>query len=192
MLSNDFLAGFRSACARNEITGGWPKPGRRVEGAFDARLPEFKQGTAEASGLDDDFDWRRETPGGFQKLTTDQSKALLDMCDECSSLDEVKDHIRSLTRHGEDDDPPVQPSVSSLKLTEGDPDPHILASAGDRRRHGMDSNLRGRFQRGLLSERDYTRLAEEQRRWGKPKAGAAAAKSFDQMYGADGRVRIAY
>jgi hypothetical protein len=54
----------------------------------------------------------------------------------------------------------------------------------------MDQSLlRDRYRRGLISTKDYERLGEEWRRYGKPTGRGSA--DFDRMYNT-ARIRTAY
>jgi hypothetical protein len=142
MLSERALRDFSIFCA----AGRYPRPDRRAQGAFDQKGQYDLAGlrsregeeTAEQAGLDDDFDPRRETANGVPKLSRDQGEALIGMLDECSTLADAKECVRSMTQQGEDEDPEPQESIEG-SLSAGDPDPHLRTSAGDRRRPAMDA-----------------------------------------------------
>jgi hypothetical protein len=159
-------------------------------GLEDIRSRE-RQETAEASGLDDDFDFERETANGVRKLSRDQAEQLLGMCDSCSSLDQLKDQIKSITERGEDEEP--QRTVSTGSMRTDDPDPHLRASQqGDRRsKPAMDSRVR--FARGEVSLAEYEReLNERIRNGGIRKLTGADFRSFAASFPDAIRVKNSY
>jgi hypothetical protein len=197
MLPEGDLSRFRKFMATAEASGKLPIP--RVEGAFDTRrygrdggyletpTEPKRHTTPEEAGRDNDLDLRRHMANGVRRLSRDQHDLLLDLLHEGAGSDQererIKDVLGNVLEQGEDEDPPEQTSIEG-SLLKGDPDPHLRASAGDRRK-AMDSiqSLRARWQRGELSERDYVELSNRFRRYGSRTPSGRDIESCNRLYG---------
>jgi hypothetical protein len=134
----------------------------------------------ETSGLD-----QQRTEDGYAKIDPATRDAVLEALAEHVARGSpvyktFEECLDTYTAGGGED--AEQESVEG-EMTAGDPDPHLRASAGDRRR-AMDSALRLRmaYDSGRLSEADYVRILAERRRPQITPAQRKIAVSFDSMF----------
>ncbi|HEY7302435.1 MAG TPA: hypothetical protein VH684_31450 [Xanthobacteraceae bacterium] len=214
MLSDEWLNGFQARLA----TGKLPRPegafddrraldrARRYgrddydprdvdqPDSFRTRKAAAEHTTPEESGLDDDMDLRQQMADGTKKLTSQQAELLFKLIKEGGvgseeALEHVKECILTMTAKGETEDE-GQESVTG-SMTEGDPDPGLRASAGDRRRRAMDS-LANLYHAGRLSTADYTTYVNHRARYGtRPATTSASAASFASAFPDAAKIRSA-